>query len=175
MNEGILYAIATVAATLAGFSGVVTVFRQQAVRDWSVTELRYLWFLIGDSFLVILFALLPVPLMLTGLAAQQVWALASGLFGTWFFVATFIALRGEVKDQRDGRHQYIPFVSPLLNIMSVMAVAMGIGLWLSATGVMPSGQALYVFGLLLLLAIGGLEFMFFVGRASAERPKRGEP
>jgi hypothetical protein len=169
VNEGILYSIATVASTLAGFSGAVFVFRQQAMRDWAETEQRYLWFLIGDSFLVVLFALLPVPLMLTGLALDYLWAILSALLGTWFFIAIAIALRGEVRDRRNGHSRSISFVTPLLGVLSIVAVAMGIALWLSAIGfIVPRGQAIYVFGLLLLLTIAALEFMFFIGRAALD-------
>lgn len=175
MNEGILYSLATIAATLAGFSGVVVVFRRQAVQDWSATERRYLWFLIGDSFLVIFFSLLPVPLMLAGLTHDQLWATSSVLFGAWFFLATGIALFGEVKDRRAGRSSAVTFVTTMLNVLSVPAVLMGIALWLSAAGVLPRGQAIYVFGLLLLLATGALEFMFFVARASSKPEKKETP
>jgi hypothetical protein len=67
MNEGVLYTLAQVATTLAGFSGLVVVFRARGTQGWSSMELRILWFLLGDSFLVLFFALLPVPLcLLTG-------------------------------------------------------------------------------------------------------------
>ena len=69
MNEGILYTLAGVATTLGGFSGVVIVLRPQGTLSWSSTDLRYLWFFVGDSFLVVMFALLPIPLLLMGLAA----------------------------------------------------------------------------------------------------------
>ena len=61
----------------------------------------------------------------------------------------------------------IPFVTPLLYDLSLLAATMGIALLLSAMGVLvPRGQAVYVLGLLLLLAFGALEFMSFIGRAS---------
>lgn len=52
MNEQVLDTLANVAITLAGFSGLVVVFRASGAHTWSATELRVLWFLIGDSFLV---------------------------------------------------------------------------------------------------------------------------
>ena len=42
MNEQILYLLAAVAITLAGFSGVVVVFRLGGASAWSTIELRYL-------------------------------------------------------------------------------------------------------------------------------------
>jgi hypothetical protein len=50
MNESVLYTLAQVAATLAGFSGLVVVFRARGTQAWSSTELRILWFLLGDEF-----------------------------------------------------------------------------------------------------------------------------
>src|SRR3712207_6639808 len=62
MNETILNTLAEVAITLAGFSGVAVVFRLRGAHYWSPTELRFLWLLIGDSFLVLFFSLLPFPM-----------------------------------------------------------------------------------------------------------------
>jgi len=62
MNEYILYTLAQVAATLAGFSGLVVIFRVRGVQAWSRAELRTFWFLLGDSFLVLFFSLLPTPI-----------------------------------------------------------------------------------------------------------------
>jgi hypothetical protein len=64
MNETVLNTLAEVAITLAGFSGVVVVFRLRGAQSWSPAELRFLWLFIGDSFLVLFFSLLPFPLAL---------------------------------------------------------------------------------------------------------------
>jgi hypothetical protein len=53
-NEDILYTLAQVATTLAGFSGLVVVFRVRGAQAWSRAELRTFWFLLGDSFLVLM-------------------------------------------------------------------------------------------------------------------------
>lgn len=169
MNEAILYNLANIAGTLAGFSGAVVVFRRQGIKDWSTTELRYLWFLIGDSFLVILFALLPIPMLLAGWSESLIWAIGGALLGSWLLIATAIALWGEFKDGRLGRFRSVSFVTPLLNGLSLVAVVIGSALWLSTLGILvPRGQALYVVGLMLLLVFSALEFMFFVGHASLD-------
>lgn len=176
MNEDILYTLAGVASALAGFSGVVIVFRQQGVKNWSRTELRYLWFLIGDSFLVVLFSLLPVPLLLAGWSLDAIWAFCSALLGAWLIVADVLAIRGEYKDRKAREPVMIPFVTPILYGLSVVAAVMGIALLLSAFGfLVPRGQAIYVFGLIMLLGFGALEFMFFVGRASLQAEEKEEP
>jgi hypothetical protein len=167
VNEDILYTLAGVASALAGFSGVVIVFRQQGVKNWSRTELRYLWFLIGDSFLVVLFSLLPVPLLLAGWSLDAIWALCGALLGAWFILADVLAIRGELQDRKARELVMIPFVTPILYGLSVVAAVIGIALLLSAFDfLVPRGQAIYVLGLIVLLGFGALEFMFFVGRAS---------
>ena len=41
---------------------------------------------------------------------------------------------------------------------------MGVALWLSAGDLgVPRGQAMYVFGLIVLLAFAAVEFLFFIG------------
>jgi hypothetical protein len=46
---------------------------------------------------------------------------------------------------------------------------MGVTLWLSVFNFIVSrGQALYVLGLIILLAFGAVEFLFFVGLASKQ-------
>ena len=82
MNEYVLYTFAQVATTLAGFSGLVVVFRARGTQGWSSTELRILWFLLGDSFLVLFFALLPVPLLLANWSHNALWGLCNALLGS---------------------------------------------------------------------------------------------
>jgi hypothetical protein len=62
MNEYILYTLAQVATTLAGFSGLVVVFRVRGAQAWSRAELRIFWFLLGDSFLVLFFFVAANPI-----------------------------------------------------------------------------------------------------------------
>ena len=64
MNEDILYTLAGVAVTIAGFSGVVVVLPLRDSPNWSPTEIRMLRLLIADSFVALFLALLPIPLSL---------------------------------------------------------------------------------------------------------------
>jgi len=73
MNEYVLYTFAQVATTLAGFSGLVVVFRVRGTQAWTASELRTFWFLLGYSFLVLFFSLLPVPLSLANWSQDAVW------------------------------------------------------------------------------------------------------
>lgn len=170
----VLYTLAKVAATLAGFSGVVVGLRLRGASGWSATESRILWLLICDSFLVLFFSLLPVPMALAGWAESWIWSLCSALLGTWFVVGNLLALRGERRDRLARRSITVPVITPLFRIVFVAALAMGIALWLAAfDAVATRGQAIYVLGLIVLLAFASLEFLFFIGLAS--RPGSDEP
>jgi hypothetical protein len=167
MNESVLYTVAEVAITLAGFSGVVVVFRPQGAQGWSPMELRYLWFLIGDSLLVLFLALLPIPLGLARWSPDATWGLCSAAMGSWLIVGYLLALRGERRDR--GVDTLVPagLVTPLLYLIGAVTIGMGVALLLSAFDlVVPRGQAVYVLGLILLLALAALEYLFFIARAS---------
>ena len=63
----------------------------------------------------------------------------------------------------------IPVVTPILCGIYIVALVMGILLWLSVFDlVVPLGQALYVLGLIVLLAFAAAEFLYFIGLMSHE-------
>ena len=132
MNEYILYTLAQVATTLAGFSGLVVVFRVRGAQAWSRAELRIFWFLLGDSFLVLFFSLLPVPLALANWSQDAVWGLCNALLGSWFIVGDVLAFLGERKDRMLHKAAIVPVITPVLFGMSVIAPLMAVALWLSA-------------------------------------------
>lgn len=167
MNEPILQTLAKIAVTLAGFSGLVVTIRFRGTHAWSATELRFLWLLIGDSFLVLFFSLLPFPMALAGWPQAKIWGLCSALLGSWFIVGNLLALLGERRDLAAQRLVTVPVITPVLYAMFVIAFAMGIALWLSAWNLfVPRGQAFYVFCLMVLLAFAVVEFLFFIGLMS---------
>jgi hypothetical protein len=169
MNGPVLSTLAEVAVALAGFSGVAVVFRLRGAQSWSPTELRVLWFLIGDSFLVLFFSLLPFPLALANWSQDALWGICNALLGSWFIVGDVLALRGERRDRVAQQLVTVPVITPILYVMSIGALAMGIALWLSAWDVLvPRGQAVYVLGLITLLAFAALEFLFFIGLVSRQ-------
>ncbi len=134
---------------------------------WSPTELRVLGLLIGDSFLVLFFALLPLPLALFNWSPDALWGLCSALLGSWFIVGDFLALWGERRDRAAKQRITIPVITQILYGIYVMALVMGIALWLSVWDlVMPRGQAMFVLGLMLLLTFAAVEFLFFIGLMS---------
>ena len=169
MNEQSLDTLANVAITFAAFSGVVVAFRVRGARTWSPTELRVLWFLVGDSFLVLFFALLPLPMALANWSSDAIWGLCSALLGTWFLVGFFLALRGERRDRAVQQWITIPVITPMLHGIYLVALVMGMVLWLSVWDfLVPRGQAIYVLGLIALLAFAAVEFMYFIGLMSQQ-------
>lgn len=131
-----------------------------------------LWFLVGDSFLVLFFSLLPIPLSLANWTDEIIWGFCNALLGSYFFIADFIALRAERKDREKHQQVFIPIVTPMLFGFAAGAIGMGVALWLSALDVVvPRGQAVYVLGLITLLVFGAFEFSFFIGLASRQNSK----
>jgi hypothetical protein len=170
MNEDVLYTLAQVGVTLAGFSGVVVAFRVRGAHTWAPMELRALWFLIGDSFFVLLFSLLPIPLSLAGWTENVVWGVCSASLGTWFIVGNLLYLSGEIKDRATQSRITIPIITPILRWTGIFSFVMGVALWLGAFDlVVPRNQALYVFGLLTLLVYVAVEFLFFIGLISQQK------
>jgi hypothetical protein len=159
MNKYILYTFAQVATTLAGFSGLVVVFRVRGTQAWSSTELRTFWFLLGDSFLVLFFSLLPVPLSLANWPHDALWGLCNALLGSWFITADVLAFLGARRDRALRQATTVRIITPLLYTISVVALVTGIALWLSAFDfIVRCGQAVFVLGLLMLLVFAALEF-----------------
>lgn len=169
MSEQSLDTLANVAVDLAGFSGVVVAFRVRGARTWTPTELRVLWFLIGDSFLVLFFALLPLPMSLANWSTDVIWGVCNALLGTWFLVGFSLALRGERRDRAAKQWITVPVITPALYGIYVAALVMGIVLLLSVLGFfVPRSQAVYVLGLIVLLAFAAVEFMYFIGLMSQQ-------
>ena len=168
MNEQSLDTLANVAITLAAFSGVVVAFRLRGARAWSPTELRVLWFLIGDSLLVVLFALRPLPMALANWPQDLIWSVCSASLGSWFIIGNGLALWGEVRDRSKQRWITIPIITPILYCVETLAVVMGVILWLTVWDFVPRGQAIYIVGLIVLLAFAAVEFLFFIGLMSQQ-------
>lgn len=173
MNESVLYTLAQVGVTLAGFSGLVVAFRVRGAHKWTATELRVLWFLIGDSFLVLFFSLLPIPLALAAWSRDALWGFCSALLGSWFLVGNFLAIRGDRRDHASKERVVVPVITPVFHVSIVIAFAMSVALWLSVFNfAVPRGQAIYVLGLIILLIFAAVEFLFFIGLMSQQGHRR---
>lgn len=173
MNDAIFYSLAEVSMALAGFSGIAAAFRLRGKNAWSAIELRVLWFLIIDSFLVVFLSFLPVLLFLGGVAEEMIWAICSIMLGAWFVLGNFLGFRDNRRRHVIKRVSRVPLIAFLFNIVMVVALIVAACLWLSAFDVLiPRGQAVYVGGLVVLMAFAVIEFLFFIGRAAPGQPKR---
>jgi hypothetical protein len=163
MNEDVLYALAGVAVTFAGFSGVVVVLPLRGAPVWLPTEIRMLRLLVADSLIVLFLALLPVVLSLASWSQDNIWGICSALLGSWFLIGDFLAIRGELRDRAGNLSDSNPIKTPIRFGIYFVALVMGVILWLSVLQVViTAGQALYVLGLMVLLAIAAAEFLFFI-------------
>jgi hypothetical protein len=172
-NEYVLYTLAQVAITFTGFSGVVVAFRLRGVEGWTPAELRTLWLLLGDTFLVLFFSLLPLPLALADWSADVLWGLCNALLGSWFIIGDVLAIRGERRDHALGQRTTVRAITPILYGVLIVALVMGIALWLSAFDfIVRRGQAVFVLGLITLLAFAAVEFLFFIGLMSEQGRQR---
>jgi len=169
-NEYVLYTLAQVATTLAGFSGLVVVFRVRGAQAWSRAELRTFWFLLGDSFLVLFFSLLPIPLALANWSQDVLWGLCNALLGSWFVVGDVLAFLGERKDRVLRQVTIVPVITRLLyGISAAIAPLIAVALWLSVFDcIVRRGQAIFVLGLIVLLMYAAVEFLFFIGLMSQQ-------
>jgi hypothetical protein len=172
MNESMLFTLANIGIVIAGFSGVVAAFHLPETRTWSTTEIRVLWLLLGDSLLVVFFSLIPVPMSLANLSESTIWGFSSAILGSWFIIGFLLAIRGEIKDRRAGQLVIVPVITPILYVVSIIALVMSIVLWFSVWDfIVPRGEAFYVIGLIILLAFASVEFLFFIGLMSQGNPK----
>jgi hypothetical protein len=182
MNESVLYTIAEVGVTLAGFSGLVVVFQRQDLSSLRFGEFISFFFLIANSLLVVLLSLLPIPLLIWGLSEGTIWAVCALLMAAWFLGGDVLVLRWLRRHPEEFARRGYPFWFLLIDWSIVpVAALMGIVLLLSAADLLiPRGQAPYVFGLILMLLFAGIQFADFVivGRrtsaisegADADRP-----
>jgi len=78
---------AQVAVTLAGFAGIVVVFRPQSVREWSALDRFRLTLLLMNSAMPLCFALFGMLLLSVDPAPVSIWRWCSGLA----FVSSVVA------------------------------------------------------------------------------------
>jgi hypothetical protein len=172
MNEDILYALSGIAVTFAGFSGVVVVLPLRGTTNWLPIEIRMLRLLITDSLIVLFLALLPVVLLLAKWSQDMIWSFCSALLGSWFLIGDLLTIRGELRDRVGDTSDSNPIKGPIRFGIYFVALVMGVMLWLSTLKVVIlAGQALYVFGLMVLLAIAAAEFLFFINQLLQGRDK----
>ena len=91
------------------------------------------------------------------------------MLGSWFIVGDLLALRGERRDRALHQRTTVRVITPILYGVFIVALVMGVALWLSAFDlIVRRGQAVFVLGLITLLAFAAVEFLFFIGLMSQQ-------
>ena len=118
---------------------------------------------------MVFLAPLPLPLALFNWSPDEVWGLGSALLGSWFIVGNFLALWGGRRNRAAKQCISIPVITPVIYVLSIVAFVMGVALRLSLRDlVVPLGQAMFVLGLIVLLAFAAVEFLFFIALLSRQ-------
>jgi hypothetical protein len=163
MNEHIvltLLTVAGVAATFAGFSGVVAVFDRRAHGEWFPEELFRLTNMLVMSLGACLFSLIPLIAESFHLSESALWALSSVSFGAFCTAYWVIAWtqRGRVARLRPGTLS-VWAQAVVTACLSAALVLQGLN---AGAVIVQRGPGPFVAGLWLLLIAAGLQFAFLV-------------
>lgn len=161
-----LLALAEVAAAFAGFSGIVAALGHRTPSEWSPAARFRFQNLLTVTVAASLLAFLPVALGHLALSPAAVWTgsgLALALFCTVCLADAF--RRGaKVGTGGPGLRRWMAVV--WVSGMAGAAIAPLIGLVVPGAG----GGGPYIAGILLLLAISGLQFVLLALRSVTEDP-----
>ena len=101
MNEiEILTAIAEIAVALLGFAAIVSVFQ---ARDESWAGDGRFWTMLQFGFATFAFALIPIPLLASGIADPTSWAASSAAFATFTAYVPILGAQSLRRDRAAGR------------------------------------------------------------------------
>ena len=153
----VLLAIAGIATTLAGFSGLMIAFRRERSK-LTIAQSIAVRVLMMTSISAMIFALVPVPFIFGGLRDDILWAALLGLLGVhllYFSIVVPIDLRG-----RKVR------LSPRFVVFASIHALTGIAMLAGALDVAGMRQpATYMAGLVWLIAVAAAQLLvsiFFV-------------
>jgi hypothetical protein len=152
--EDSLFEIAEIAIGLAGFSGLVAAFVQQAGHVWRVEQKARIVFLIVMSFGTIVAALAPPALSGASSSPAIIWGVPMVAFSVFCVVLL-------VQWIRLTRRHAMKLLFPQYSI-PIMALAMGLQVanFLSGIGwMLPYSPTLFVFGFLTILVFGANMFL----------------
>ena len=158
----ILVSIATVAATFAGFSGVVAVFGRRAHGEWLLEDRFRLVNMLVTSLGACLFALIPIVALLLHVDGPSLWEVSSLLMFVYgvAYIATLLPHWWHILSLHPG------VLSPVASVVVLSSSTLTAGLQLlNAVSVVFHREAgPYVLGLVLYLVIAGLQFSLLVLR-----------
>ena len=152
-----LGAVAQVAVTLAGFAGIVVVFRPQSVNEWSVLDRLRLRLLLGNSALPLLAALFGIFLLTISPPLEAIWRCCSAFM--LLLMVPFIAVNSS-QARRLPAADRVGVNTILYYSLAVLGTA---GLVLQLINVLWWNQFWAFFAaLFIFLAAGVVQFVRFV-------------
>ena len=165
-GEGTLHAIAEVSVTLAGFTGLIAIFRQRATGRWTPEALESIRFMIEVSLSTALFALLPFPFSYWGISEPTVWRLCSLLLAIAYGVFVLLVwVRTRRLTRMGARHSHPRYFRTMLSVGGLTSLL----LILNGLPFSPSGPSLYVAALLLGLVFVGRQLFVVLSLMGTER------
>ncbi len=159
-NEGFLLAIAQIAVTLAGFSGLVVAIRGAPPTAWHPRDIWSLSWMFGTSLGGLFMALLPLLLAFFRLRDELVWTVASlvmSIFMIVFGVAMALSGRRLTRLGHRPRVRYFPMAATFLLLMCGFLSGLG------GADVFPQFRTgFFVLGLIACLLVSALSLVVFL-------------
>ena len=156
-GEGLLLTLAQIGLALAGFAGLVTVFRQ-AGRAWIPQEIAGMKLIFEHTFAEVFFALIPFPFFYLLEAEPHVWKISSLLLACFIVFNVFINVRRSRKLVSQGtpprrKKAFLYIFLPVTALIFALQILNAI-IW--------AGVANYIWGLLWLLVAPSVQFFHFI-------------
>ena len=159
-DEGFLLAIAQIAVTLAGFSGLVVAIRGAPPTAWHPRDIWSLSWMFGTSLGALFMALLPVLLAFFHLREGLIWTVASLVmcaFMIVFAVAMTLSGRRLTRSGHRPRVRYFPMGATLLLLTCGFLSGLG------GVGVFSQPRiGFFVLGLVACLLVSALSLVVFL-------------
>jgi hypothetical protein len=169
-QEAVLLAIAQIAVTLAGFSGLVVAIRGAPPAAWHARDIWSLTWMFGTSFGALFLSLLPLLLASFHLRDELIWTCASfvmSIFVILFSIAMMVWGHKLTKAGHPPRVRFFPSAARLLLVVS------GILAGVAAVGLFSQFRVgLFILGLIACLIVSALSLVVFLvvlARAAAGR------
>lgn len=169
-QEQFLLAIAQVAVTLAGFSGLVVAIRGESPSQWHARDIWSLSWMFGSSFGALFLALLPLLLHSFRLDEKAIWIGACAVLAIFVigFSVTMI-----VWGTRLTTAGYPPRVRFFPKLARMLLMLSGVLAGAAAIGILPEARVgLFALGLIACLVVSALSLVVFLvvlARAAAGR------
>jgi hypothetical protein len=159
-EEGFLLAVAQIAVTLAGFSGLVVAIRGASPTDWHRRDIWSLSWMFGTSLGALFLTLLPLLLVSFRLRMELVWTvanLAMCAFMIVFAVAMAFSGRRLTRLGHRPRVRYFPAAAALLLLVcGFLSGLAGVGIFAQTR------IGFFVLGLIACLVVSALSLVVFL-------------